>query len=69
MKVYKTVTLDKNVVSYANYVRAKLLERGIDISFSELVESALRYLFGEEDAVAKRVKEVSSPNRPLDVRA
>ena len=70
MRTHKTITVDEDIINRANMVRARLLQEGIEVTFSELVETALKYLlFGEEDVLAKRIKEISSSHRLDSERA
>ena len=58
MKVNKSITIDRALLDKVNTVRAKLLKAGIEITFSEFVEIAVKYLLGEETELAKKIKEV-----------
>jgi len=58
MKVNKSITIDRALLDRVNMVRAKLLKDGIEITFSEFVEIAVKYLLGEETELVKRIKEM-----------
>ena len=58
MKTNKSITIDRALLDRVNMVRAKLLKDGIEITFSEFVEIAVKYLLGEETELVKRIKEM-----------
>ena len=58
MKTNKSITIDRTLLDRVNTVRAKLLKDGIEITFSEFVEIAVKYLLGEETELVKRIKEM-----------
>ena len=56
MKTNKSITIDRTLLDKVNTVRAKLLKAGIEITFSEFVEIAIRYLLGEETELAMKIR-------------
>ena len=58
MKINKSITIDRALLDKVNTVRAKLLKAGVEITFSEFVEIAIKHLLGEETEIVKRIKEM-----------